>query len=135
MRLIYFASSSKHFVANFAWFQYSSTFRFHSLFKTCSKFIPCVDELVWLFFGNFSGKLFCASVCLIFLSFVRKTFLILLSVKGGFCFATAFRCYLLIPHSLFCSVLHRRSFCPFCRHDPSHCLHLKVFTPLSLSKK
>lgn len=40
--------------------------------------------------------IFCCFICLTFLSFVRKTFLILLNVKGGFGFATAFHLSLLI---------------------------------------
>ena len=54
------------------------------------------------------------------------TFLILWNVKHGFCFATSFHCYSLIPHIDFCSVSHRRCFYPRYRHDQSHCVHLKV---------
>ena len=46
--------------------------------------------------------------------------------KARVCFATAFHCCLLIPHSVFCSVSHRQSFHPHYRHDQNHCVHLKV---------
>ena len=41
-------------------------------------------------------------------------------------FVAAFHCCLLISHSVFYSVSHRRSFYPHYCHEQSHCVHLKV---------
>ena len=71
---------------------------------------------------------------LTFFLFVRETFLILLNLKDGFCFAITFHWSLLIHHPVSRSVLHRQSFRPYCAHDPSHCLHFKVLPPVSLLK-
>ena len=83
-------------------------------------------------------SVFCVFGYLTFLPFVRETFLILWNVKRGVFFATAFNCCLLISHSVFCSVSHRRRFYPHYRNEQSHCVHLKVLQvsgfllPLSL---
>ena len=60
-------------------------------------------KLFWL--------VFCSFDFLWVLSFARETFLILLNVKGYFCFVTVFHCSLLIPYPMI------RSFHPPCCHD------------------
>ena len=101
-----------------------------SFYPSASSFDPLATFLV----------VFCTFRCLTFLPFVRKTFLIKWNVKPDFCFATVFHCCSLIPHSVFSSVSHRRSFHPHYRHDQSRSLHLKVLQfgcfrlPLSLLK-
>ena len=106
--------------------------------KTFSKLVPSFGEVVWPF-DNFFVSFLCLRLFNISSICSRDVFDPVKSKAQDF-FATAFRCCLLISHSMFCGISHRQSFYPRYRHEQSHCMHLKVLQvsgfllPLSLLK-
>ena len=106
--------------------------------KTFSKLVPSFGEVVWPF-GNYFVSFLCLRLFNISSICSRDVFdPVKCKARGDF--ATAFHCCLLISHSVFCSVSHRRRFYPHYLHEQSHCVHLKVLQvsgfllPLSLLK-
>ena len=106
--------------------------------KTFSKLVPPFGEVIWPF-GNFFVSFLCLRLFNIFSICSRDVFATVKCKARDF-LATAFHCCLLISHSVFCSVSHRRSFYLHYRHEQSHCVHLKFLQvsgfllPLSLLK-
>ena len=92
--------------------------------KTFSKLVPSFGEVVWPF-GNFFVSFMCLRLFNIS-SICSWDVFDPVKCKARDFFATAFRCCLLISHSVFCSVSHRWSFYHHYCQEQSHCVHLKV---------